>query len=131
VISGHRLLAGQHDARVGRILSNRVRDHLIHSQAGMQNGALRNLSAGKQAARVRRMNAQVHRSFIEQAVHTGRIDQEISPSFKIFGNWPYKSMWQRSPNPQVAVAAFDSSASRNTITITPQHWARGGFSARH
>src|SRR6185437_17151995 len=85
-------------------------------------GALRNLSAGKQAARVRRMNAQARRSFIEQAVHTGRIDQEISPSFKIFGNWPYKSMWQRSPNPQVAVAAFDSSASRNTITITPQHW---------
>jgi hypothetical protein len=41
--------------------------------------------------------------------YTGRVDQQISPTFKIFGNWLYKSIWQRSPNPQIAVAAFDSS----------------------
>ena len=41
--------------------------------------------------------------------YTGRIDQQINSSFKVFGNWLYKSIWQRSPNPQIAVAAFDGS----------------------
>ncbi|MDP9169870.1 MAG: carboxypeptidase regulatory-like domain-containing protein, partial [Acidobacteriota bacterium] len=41
--------------------------------------------------------------------YTGRIDQQFSPSFKMFGNWLYKSIYQRSPNPQIANPIFDSS----------------------
>ena len=41
--------------------------------------------------------------------YTGRVDQQLNPSLKIFGNWLYKTIYQRSPNPQIAVAAFDSS----------------------
>ncbi|HZL55435.1 MAG TPA: carboxypeptidase-like regulatory domain-containing protein [Bryobacteraceae bacterium] len=41
--------------------------------------------------------------------YTGRIDQQFSPSFKIFGNWLYKSIYQRSPNPQLSNPIFDGS----------------------
>jgi hypothetical protein len=41
--------------------------------------------------------------------YTGRIDQQFSPGFKMFGNWLYKSIYQRSPNPQIANPIFDSS----------------------
>jgi hypothetical protein len=41
--------------------------------------------------------------------YTGRVDQQFSPSFKMFGNWFYKSIYQRSPNPQIANPVFDSS----------------------
>jgi hypothetical protein len=41
--------------------------------------------------------------------YTGRIDQQVTPSFKIFGNWLYKSIYQRSPNPQISNSLFDSS----------------------
>ncbi len=41
--------------------------------------------------------------------YTGRVDQQITPNFKIFGNWLYKTIYQRSPNPQIANPIFDSS----------------------
>jgi hypothetical protein len=41
--------------------------------------------------------------------YTGRVDQQLDPSLKIFGNWLYKTIYQRSPNPQIAVPAFDGS----------------------
>jgi hypothetical protein len=41
--------------------------------------------------------------------YTGRIDQQFNPSFKVFGNWLYKSIFQRSPNPQISNPIFDSS----------------------
>jgi hypothetical protein len=41
--------------------------------------------------------------------YTARVDQQITPSFKMFGNWLYKSIYQRSPNPQIAVGALDGS----------------------
>ncbi|HKD05480.1 MAG TPA: TonB-dependent receptor [Bryobacteraceae bacterium] len=41
--------------------------------------------------------------------YTARIDHQFSPSFKVFGNWLYKSIYQRSPNPQLSNPIFDSS----------------------
>jgi hypothetical protein len=41
--------------------------------------------------------------------YTGRIDQQFDPSLKVFGNWLYKSIYQRSPNPQLSNPIFDSS----------------------
>ena len=41
--------------------------------------------------------------------YTGRVDQQFSPSLKIYGNWLYKSIYQRSPNPQLSNPLFDSS----------------------
>jgi hypothetical protein len=41
--------------------------------------------------------------------YTGRIDQQFTPSFKIFGNFTYNSRYQRSPNPQLSQPLFDSS----------------------
>ena len=41
--------------------------------------------------------------------YTGRVDQQITPSFKMFGNWIYKSIYQRSPNPQISVPQLDGS----------------------
>jgi hypothetical protein len=41
--------------------------------------------------------------------YTGRIDQQFTPSFKIFGNFVYNSRYQRSPNPQLSQPLFDSS----------------------
>jgi hypothetical protein len=41
--------------------------------------------------------------------YTGRIDQQFTPTFKMFGNWQYNSRYQRSPNPQLSQPLFDSS----------------------
>ena len=41
--------------------------------------------------------------------YTGRLDQQFTPSFKMFGNWQYNSRYQRQPNPQLSNALFDSS----------------------
>lgn len=41
--------------------------------------------------------------------YTGRLDQQLTPSFKMYGNWLYKSIYQRSPNPQISQPIFDSS----------------------
>ena len=41
--------------------------------------------------------------------YTGRIDQQIDPSLKVFGNWLYKSIYKRSPNPQISSPIFDGS----------------------
>jgi hypothetical protein len=41
--------------------------------------------------------------------YTGRIDQQFTPTFKMFGNWTYNSRYQRSPNPQLSQPLFDSS----------------------
>jgi hypothetical protein len=41
--------------------------------------------------------------------YTGRMDQQITPDLKIFGNWLYKTIYQRSPNPQISNGIFDSS----------------------
>jgi hypothetical protein len=41
--------------------------------------------------------------------YTGRIDEQFSPSFKMFGNWQYNSRYQRQPNPQLSQPLFDSS----------------------
>ncbi len=41
--------------------------------------------------------------------YTGRVDQQINPNFKIFGNWLYKTIYQRSPNPNVSNPIYDSS----------------------
>jgi hypothetical protein len=41
--------------------------------------------------------------------YTGRIDQQFTPTFKIFGNWTYNSRYQRQPNPQLSNPLFDSS----------------------
>ncbi len=41
--------------------------------------------------------------------YTGRVDQQFSPSLKVFGSWLYKSIYQRSPNPQISNPVFDSS----------------------
>jgi len=54
--------------------------------------------------------------------YTGRLDHQFSPSLKIFGNWLYKSIYQRSPNPQIANPIFDSSLVlehdyQNTATV--------------
>ncbi len=54
--------------------------------------------------------------------YTGRVDQQINPSLKIFGNWLYKTIYQRSPNPQLSNPIFDGSLvverdRNNTATI--------------
>ena len=41
--------------------------------------------------------------------YTGRIDQQFTPTFKMFGNWTYNSRYQRIPNPQLSNPLFDSS----------------------
>ena len=41
--------------------------------------------------------------------YTGRLDQQFTPTFKMYGNWLYKSIYQRSPNPQISNPIFDSS----------------------
>ena len=41
--------------------------------------------------------------------YTGRIDQQFTPTFKIFGNFTYNSRYQSSPNPQISQPLFDSS----------------------
>jgi len=41
--------------------------------------------------------------------YTGRIDQQFTPTFKIFGNFTYNSRYQRSPNPQISQPLFDGS----------------------
>ena len=41
--------------------------------------------------------------------YTGRLDQQFTPTFKMFGNWTYNSRYQRSPNPQLSQPLFDSS----------------------
>ncbi|HEY4087925.1 MAG TPA: carboxypeptidase-like regulatory domain-containing protein, partial [Bryobacteraceae bacterium] len=41
--------------------------------------------------------------------YTGRIDHQFSPSLKVYGNWLYKSIYQRSPNPQISNSLFDTS----------------------
>jgi hypothetical protein len=41
--------------------------------------------------------------------YTGRLDQQFTPTFKMYGNWLYKSIYQRSPNPQISNSLFDSS----------------------
>ncbi|HVW06965.1 MAG TPA: carboxypeptidase-like regulatory domain-containing protein [Bryobacteraceae bacterium] len=41
--------------------------------------------------------------------YTGRLDQQFTPTFKMYGNWLYKSIYQRSPNPQISQPLFDSS----------------------
>ena len=41
--------------------------------------------------------------------YTGRLDQQFTPTFKMYGNWLYKSIYQRSPNPQLSNPIFDSS----------------------
>jgi hypothetical protein len=41
--------------------------------------------------------------------YTGRIDQQFTSTFKIFGNFVYNSRYQRSPNPQLSQPLFDSS----------------------
>ena len=41
--------------------------------------------------------------------YTGRLDQQFTPSFKMYGNWLYKSIYQRSPNPQISQPIFDGS----------------------
>ena len=54
--------------------------------------------------------------------YTGRIDQQFSPDFKMFGNWAYNSRFQRAPNPQIANPIFDASLNteqdyQNTATL--------------
>ncbi len=41
--------------------------------------------------------------------YTGRVDQQFTPDFKMYGNWAYNSRFQRSPNPQISNSLFDSS----------------------
>jgi hypothetical protein len=55
--------------------------------------------------------------------YTGRVDQQINPSFKMFGNWIYKSIYQRSPNPQISVGALDGSL---VVTHNYDHTATFG-----
>ncbi len=54
--------------------------------------------------------------------YTSRIDQQINPAFKLFGNWTYNSRYQRTPNPQISNPIFDSSLvteqdRQNTATL--------------
>ena len=42
-------------------------------------------------------------------LHGPRRRQQITPNLKIFGNWLYKTIYQRSPNPQISNRIFDSS----------------------
>jgi hypothetical protein len=41
--------------------------------------------------------------------YTGRMDHQVTPNLKFFGNWLYKSIYQRSPNPQLSNPQFDGS----------------------
>ncbi len=57
VIAGHRLFAGQHDAGLRRVLADMAGDHLIDADAGMDDGALRDVRARQQAAGLAGVNA--------------------------------------------------------------------------
>ncbi len=62
--------------------------------------------------------------------YTGRVDQQLDPSFKIFGNWLYKTIYQRSPNPQIAVPILTAASWSNTTETTLPRSARQRYSAR-
>ncbi len=69
MVSGHRLLASQNDAGLRRILPDALGDHLIHRDAGLDDGALLNVRAREQTSRLRRMNAQTGGSLVEKTVN--------------------------------------------------------------
>ncbi len=68
MVAGHGRITRQHDARLCRVLANRVGDHLVHAHARVQHGALGNLGAREQAAGLRRMDALTGRRLVEQPV---------------------------------------------------------------
>jgi len=68
VIAGHRLLAGQHDGRLRRILTDLVRNHLVDADARMDQRALGDVLARQQAAGLGGMDALVGQGFDIQAV---------------------------------------------------------------
>ena len=47
VVTGHGLLAGQHDAGLRRVFAHVVGNHLIDADAGVDDGAFRNVRAGQ------------------------------------------------------------------------------------
>ena len=57
VVTGHGLLAGQHDARLRRLFAHAVGNHLIDADAGVDDGAFRNVRAGQQTAGLGGMNS--------------------------------------------------------------------------
>ena len=68
VVAGHRLLAGQHDAGLRRVLADAIGDHLVDADARLDDGALLNGRAGEQAAGLRGVNALAGGALVEQAV---------------------------------------------------------------
>ena len=63
--------------------------------------------------------------------YTGRLDQQFTPTFKMYGNWLYKSIYQRSPNPQISNPIFDSSLVQSCIDATTRRrLAQRRFSRR-
>src|SRR3984957_16404572 len=57
VVSGHGLLAGQHDAGLRRFFAHVVGNHLVDADAGVDDGAFRNVRAGQETASLGGMNA--------------------------------------------------------------------------
>ena len=69
VIAGHGLLASQYDTGLRRVLANRIGDHLIHGDAGTNDGSFLKVRTGKQAARLRRVDAQTDGTLVEQTIN--------------------------------------------------------------
>ena len=57
VVTGHWLFTSENDTRLGSIFADAVGDHLIDTNAGVDDGALRNMSARQQAAGLARVDA--------------------------------------------------------------------------
>ena len=68
VIARHGLLAGQHDARLRRIVADAIGDHLIDADARVDDGAFRDVRAREQASGLRRVNALAGQRLHEEPV---------------------------------------------------------------
>ena len=68
VVARHRLFAGEHHARLQRLVADAAGDHLIDRNAGVEDRTSGNRRAGQQAAGLRRVNALAGGVLVEEAV---------------------------------------------------------------
>src|SRR3984957_1766382 len=69
VVTGHGLLAGEHDAGLRSFFADVVGNHLIDADAGVDDGAFGNVGSGEKTARLGGMNA-----LGGQGVHVGTVN---------------------------------------------------------
>ena len=68
VVAGHGLLAGQHDAGLRRVVAHVVGDHLIHADAGVDDGALLKCARRRAGCRSARDECPGRWRLVEEAV---------------------------------------------------------------